>query len=303
MGHNLRGATARTAAAALLTAALIGGCTTGTVTKGGSMTGIDRSSVPAGSAEENSVAEEALVIILDDGSPLFVNQATGTPYIPTLDDAQIVDADGNPIAAADLTSGNVVEVTGNGIMLESYPGQYPGITRVEVIDEGSPDDVAPYADLIEQLSVERDPGQPAHAAIEYTTELAQVTLTPQICSYTWTVEHDGEAATIASDAPSPVQIERDELPDARLDGATETRVSFDDEVRAVAVERWSEDAVAEAATRAGGTAALDPAALPAETVETALTDGEATLTLEPGWRYAITAAFDAGEVTYAFTCR
>ena len=33
-----------------------------------------------------------------------------------------------------LVAGNIVQVTGNGIMLESYPGQYPGITKVEVIE-------------------------------------------------------------------------------------------------------------------------------------------------------------------------
>lgn len=48
-------------------------------------------------------------------------------------------------------AGNIVQVTGNGIMLESYPGQYPGITKVEVIETGSPADAEQYADIVDTV--------------------------------------------------------------------------------------------------------------------------------------------------------
>ena len=58
----------------------------------------------------------------DDGDQvLFVDQETQTPYIPTeIDDATII-VDGQQTDEEALVAGNIVQVTGNGIMLESYP--------------------------------------------------------------------------------------------------------------------------------------------------------------------------------------
>lgn len=53
---------------------------------------------------------------------LFVDQETQTPYIPTeIDDATII-VDGQQTDEEALVAGNIVQVTGNGIMLESYRG-------------------------------------------------------------------------------------------------------------------------------------------------------------------------------------
>ena len=79
-----------------------------------------------GGSEDNmdEFVSTAMVVTFGDGEVLFVDQETGTPYYPTL-----------PEGTPELTAGNIVRVSGNGIMLESYPAQYPGITDVEVIEE------------------------------------------------------------------------------------------------------------------------------------------------------------------------
>lgn len=224
-----------------------------------------------GSAMDEFVST-AIVVTFDDGEVLFVDQDSESPYYPTL-----------PEGAPELTAGNIVRVTGNGIMLESYPGQYPGITKVEVIEEGTPADAEKYDELVAEIWQPKDPTEPPYASVEYATDLAVVSLVPTTCGYTWTYEEDDEEQTVAVDAPHPTQLEADELPDARVDGPTEVTVSFDVEMTELVVSRWSEDA-------------LDVEGEPVEAE-----DG--TFIVEPGYRYAFFATFDAGGATYVFTVR
>ena len=221
-------------------------------------------------AEMDEFVSTAMVITLGDGEILFVDQETGTPYYPTL-----------PDGAPELTAGNIVRVTGNGIMLESYPAQYPGITHVEVVEEGTPADAEKYDELVAQIWQPKDPAEPPYASIEYATDLAAVSLTPVTCGYTWTYEQDGEERTVAVDAPHPTQLEADGLPDARVDGPTQVTLSFDVEATGLVVSRWSEGA-------------LDVEGEPVEV------EG-GTFIVEPGYRYAFFATFDAGHATYVFT--
>ena len=98
----------------------------------------NRSADGASEATQGDVVSTAMVAYANGDQVLFVDQETQTPYIPTeIDDATII-VDGQQTDEEALVAGNIVQVTGNGIMLESYPGQYPGITKVEVIETGSP---------------------------------------------------------------------------------------------------------------------------------------------------------------------
>lgn len=223
-------------------------------------------------AETGEFVSTAMVVTFGDGEMLFVDQETGAPYYPTL-----------PEGAPELAAGNIVRVTGNGITLESYPAQYPGITKVEVIEEGTPADAEKYDELVAQIWQPKDPSEPPLASLEYATELAVVTLLPTTCGYTWTYEQDGNEQTVAVDTLAPTDYAADELPDAALKEPTEVTASFDVEVTSIEVRRWSEDA-------------LDAES---EAVEV---DG-LSFAAEPGYRYALLATFDAGEVTYAFTVR
>ena len=113
----------------------------------------NRSADGASEAAHGDVVSTAMVAYANGDQVLFVDQETQTPYIPTeIDDATII-VDGQQTDEEALVAGNIVQVTGNGIMLESYPGQYPGITKVEVIETGSPADAEQYA---EQDEARRD---------------------------------------------------------------------------------------------------------------------------------------------------
>lgn len=278
----------------------------GTMAACGPTAGAGDAAEPAGNgatqpADTEALTSTALVVTFGEGQVLFVDQDTEAPYYPTLPEGGVFAADGTPLEADELTSGNVVRVTGNGIMLESYPAQYPGIERVEVVDEGDPADAATYDELVASLWAEPDPTEPPYASLEYRTELAVVSTAPLTCSSTWAFELDGEAVTTTTDAPHPVQYEADGMPDVRVDAAAEVVVSFDRAAVSAAVTRWSEADIAGAAARAGSVHDVNPDDLACEPVASDVADGSVTLSVEPGYRYALDVAFDAGTVTYVFT--
>lgn len=244
----------------------------------------------------NELVSTAIVVTFGDDEVLFVDQDTGTPYYPT----------SLPADAPELTAGNIVRVTGNGIMLESYPAQYPGITGIEVIEEGTPADAERYDELVAQIWQPKDPSEPPLASLDYTTELAATSVVLGTCGYTWSYEENGEMATVVADAPHPVQLEADELTDARVDGPTEVIVSFDVPCTAAGIVRWPEDELEAAAEAAGSAQAVEIDAVEGDVWtadEHEIVDGSVVFTVEPGWRYAVEAYFDAGEAVYAFVVR
>lgn len=282
--------------AALALACLMGatGCSAPAPAASGSGT----ASAARNISEEDAMFEsEALVIASDEAGLLFVDTETETPYTPgDLAQARIVDADGEEISASDLARGNLVRVVGNGIMLESYPAQYPGISEVEVLKTGSAADADPYNELVAQVRPTKDPAEPPYAALSYRTDDAAVTVALTLVSSTW---QDGEDATGERPAPA-VALAPDALADARIPHALEATVELDTPATAVRAVRWNESDLARAAEASGGYTALEESQ-PSEEVAVSTADGAASLTIEPGWRYVLTAEFADGEATYAFT--
>ena len=284
--------------AALALACLMGatGCSAPAPAASGS--GAANAAATRNISEEDAMFEsEALVIASDEAGLLFVDTETETPYTPgDLAQARIVDADGEEISASDLARGNLVRVAGNGIMLESYPAQYPGISEVEVLKAGSAADADPYNELVAQVRPTKDPAEPPYAALSYRTDDAAATVALTLVSSTW---QDGEDATGERPAPA-VALAPDALADARIPHALEATVELDTPATAVRAVRWNESDLARAAEASGGYTALEENQ-PSEEVAVSTADGAASLTIEPGWRYALTVEFADGEVTYAFT--
>ena len=139
---------------------MLPGCTGGTNDSPGKPDAVgNRSADGASEATQGDIVSTAMVAYANGDQVLFVDQETQTPYIPTeIDDATII-VDGQQTDEEALVAGNIVQVTGNGIMLESYPGQYPGITKVEVVETGSPADAEQYADIVDTVFAAPDQSQ------------------------------------------------------------------------------------------------------------------------------------------------
>lgn len=245
------------------------------------------------------VVSTAMVVYNDGGTVLFVDQDTGSLYYPTLigeGDDVVFGLNGDDIDADELAVGNIVQVTGNGIMLESYPGQYPGITKVEVIEQGTPADADQYAELIEQVVVAPDPAEVPSAYVEYTTDLAQTSVMLQAYDYDWVVPGDGNANAdkreLDGDFDDAQGVLVEGVADARIAAPVDALIGFSVAPTNVVVERTP--------LVSTDKPAVDPNAEDEPIAATLQSDGTVTFTMEPGYAYEVDADFAQGEASYAF---
>lgn len=237
----------------------------------------------------------AMVAYAAGDDVLFVDQDTQTPYVPTMLDEAVITKDGAVIAKGDLVAGNIVEVTGNGIMLESYPGQYPGIAAVEVTSVGSPADAEQYAALVSEVFAEPDPNEVPAGNLGYRTDLAQVSVALNAYAWEWdTIDANGAPQTVVADG---TYCQSDGV---LLDGVADARIA----IPAEAVVSFGADALSvNVARRPFVDAAVPTVDLQAAAESVALTSGEgeeASFVMEPNYLYEIGATFAQGIASYAF---
>ena len=246
---------------------------------------------------DDSEVSEALVIYLQGDQALFVDQETNTPYVPTLPLGQIYDAEGNHINASDFAVGNIVQVSGNGIMLESYPGQYPGIARVQVLEQGNPADADAYADVIEMWAGGADESAVPYASLEYSSDLGQITLSLDAYDYEWhtadgqTLEKDASLDTDAADGSDVIS---DSVLDASITAPTQATLSFSHTATAITIERES------VALNGQGKIVENEGAGTISVACSQIENNQYTFDIEPGCLYEIEAHFDNGEADFAF---
>lgn len=253
-------------------------------------------------AEEESnetspiVTSTAMVVYANGNDLLFVDTETDTPYVPAIPETELSGINGNRIEAADLQVGNIVRVEGNGIMLDSYPGQYPGITSITVIETGNPEDAAPYQDLVDTVFAPADPSSLPSAALEYTTDQAQVSVALDPYSCRWNTGIDGETDEQALDGSyaddSGLIITG--TPDARILQATEATVVFDRPFQSVELNRTPITSTNSEQPYVELTATEEP--VDHETQAT----GAMGFIMDPGYVYVINATFEKGEASFAF---
>ena len=125
---------------AALALGLLAGCAAAFAPKAG---GDTRSAEKSGA--EGGETCTAMYVPLGNGSYILVDQDSGSVFTICVPE-QVLDAGGEPMAFEDLRAGNILKITGDGVMLYSYPGQYPGVTQVQLVQEGSPEDAEQYDD-------------------------------------------------------------------------------------------------------------------------------------------------------------
>ncbi|MGN0204928.1 MAG: hypothetical protein ACI4BB_10320, partial [Coprococcus sp.] len=221
---------------------------------------------------------------------LFIDQDYGTLFYAPVPE-NLTDAEGNILSRDDLKAGNQIDVYGNGIMLQSYPGQYPGVTQMVVTAEGSENELAEYQELIDQFFPEPDMSQPPQLNISYTTSLAKTTVVLSgPGNSTWTVpSEDGEEGNVVTACGSAV-IQWNELIDISLEGKTDVTIISEVMPQKATVTRWP---VADYMTENYDNGEV-------VTVEH---DENGRLTLkdvEEGYIYSIIASWEMGEAEYGF---
>lgn len=148
--------------------------------------------------EENKVVE-GLVMTYGEEEIIFVDPSVNSLFYAAMPDNEIYDKNGEKITIEELGDGDKLAFYGNGIVMESYPPQYPQITKVVRQKKGTKEDIASYQELLDEFYQEPDPMEVPFLNIEYRTQNAIVSALTGQLSYTWTAENkDGEEETVTA---------------------------------------------------------------------------------------------------------
>lgn len=231
----------------------------------------------------------AMYIPFGQGGHIFVGDQAGV-FTATFPD-EIYDVNGKKITQSQLTRGNMVLIYGNGIMLESYPGQYPGIAKMEVIAEGKPEDADAYQYLVDEIYTEPDPAEPPSLNLEYTTDLASVVVMVNRGGYEWTyTDEDCLSNAVVADAAHVLQWKAgEELADVKISEPLDITLTFSQKPREVQVVRYD-------------SALLGTKEIPeGEAVTVWEKDGEFALDgVVGGYVYEVTGLWESGRAYYGF---
>ena len=229
----------------------------------------------------------------DDGNSLFVNLAGEYPFTGTIPEEELYDEEGEKIKEQDLKNGDVVNIYGNGIMAQSYPAQYHGITKIERTEQANQKYIQEYGHYLDELFPEKDPSQLPYLNVCYTDELASVAvMIPEALSCTWTYEENGESTTITTDAPHILQTELTEV--TKLSEPMTMELGFDEKPESVQILSW-DDSLLE---QYQDSAAAIPEGTPVEVQENE--KGNTEFTAQPGCVYLVQGQWENGTVDYGF---
>lgn len=184
-------------------------------------------------------AEQPLkaMYIFGEEEHLMVDQKTGTAFTVTMPE-KILDENGKRISEKALRKGDLVAVYGDGIMLESYPGQYPGVTKIKILKRGKASDVDKYQDIIDQLQPERDPRQLPALNVVYCTSYGTVSGAALPGGYNWSdTDEEGKVQTQVKDRNESENWK--ELPVMNVDKATDIELNFDLEPAKVTITAYA----------------------------------------------------------------
>ncbi len=251
----------------------------------------------------------AMALTDPDGSFYFVDINIGTFFTAPIPDT-FTDASGASLTEVSLGAGDIVDISGNGIMLESYPGQYPGVTKMVRVKDGEPSDAAIYQELIDQVYGPEDPGELPFMNAEYTTDLAVTTVVLTSGNYEWTyTDENGQGQSVV--ACGSHILEWDILNDARLPEGTQVRLTSSRLPDSVTVTRWpsalwkgntgeTDNSAAENGALPLTETAENGSYVPGEAVPAEKTDDAFVLTADPGYVYLIEAVWPEGTVEFGF---
>lgn len=156
-------------------------------------------------AESQLITMNAVCLVYGRREPqrIFADRKTGDFFDATFPAGEIYGMKGEKITEEEIPNGAVVTITGDGMMLETYPGQYPGVKKMEITGQEEEAKVQEYLDAIyENIYSEPDPADRPMMQIQYRNSMAAASmagLDPK--SYDWTYEdYEGEKHHIEEDA-------------------------------------------------------------------------------------------------------
>lgn len=264
-----------------------------------SQTATVQTEISGEASEEVSDVQHCLLLAGKNGTWLLADRENGTVFTTEVP-SDLTDESGKKISAETLKAGDYVDVYGDGIMLESYPGQYPGVNKMVVTGEGTTDELKQYQDVIDMVFAEPDTSEVPSAGVVYSSSLGQtMSLMSGPANYTWTAplgdsETDSSEDNTVTACGLAVMQWEDLEKMAMDDGKTDFTVSCNLVPEKVTVRRWSVDQYP-----AGADDDYDASA---EGVTVEKNDeGEFVIKdVEPGYVYEVTINWEYGDAQYGF---
>lgn len=253
----------------------------------------------AHSEEEKYVVSEALLIREDEkelqGNYLLVDTGNGTPFTGTFPDGNIFDEEGKKVSADDLKNGDVLKIYGDGIMLESYPGQYPGIGKMELLRRQDQELLERYYGIFEDTRVTENPSELPWLNLEYRQPEAVVcAMVDTYGEYEWSYENaDGDTVSERTDSPVILQWER--YAEINIPQNVKIKLLFSKEPEEVIVKRYPSSAAKSVSGQENTEETIS-----AEEVLTETAEEGRVLDGEPGYLYSVYAKWENGEAEYGF---
>ena len=243
---------------------------------------------------QGEYALKAVYLKKEDGNSIFVNLTDEYPFTGNIPEGEIYDEDGKKITQEDLNSGDVLNIWGNGVIAQSYPAQYNGITKMERTQQSNQEYIDKYGHYLEELFVEKDPAELPHLNVCYTDELADATvMIPDPLGYTWTyTDESGESQTVTTDAAHVLQTEPVEV--KKLSGPMTMELQFDEAPGSVKLLVWDEALLGQ--YQNGNDQIPDGTDVEVTKNE----KGNLEFTAQPGSVYLVQGQWDQGTVEYGF---
>lgn len=243
---------------------------------------------------QGDYALKAVYLEKEDGNSIFVNLTDEYPFDGNIPEGELYDEDGEKITQEDLNSGDVLNIWGNGVIAESYPAQYNGITKMERTQQSNQEYIDKYGHYLEELFVEKDPSELPYLNVCYTDELADVTvMIPDPLSYTWTyTDESGESRTVTTDAAHVLQTEPVEV--KKISEPMTMELYFDEVPESVELLVWDDTLL--------GQYQDSTDQIPEGTAVEVTKNGKGNLefTAQPGSVYLVQGQWDQGTVEYGF---
>lgn len=248
--------------------------------------------------EENQVQGEyalkAVYLVKEDGNSIFVNLTEEYPFDGNIPEGELYDEDGEKITQEDLNSGDVLNIWGNGVIAESYPAQYNGITKMERTEQSNQEYIDQYGHYLEELFVEKDPSELPYLNVCYRDELADAAvMIPDPLSYTWTyTDESGESRTVTTDGAHVLHTEPVEV--KKISEPMTMELYFDEVPESVELLVWDDTLLGQYQDSADQ--------IPEGTAVEVTKSGKGNLEFnaQPGSVYLVQGQWDQGTVEYGF---
>ena len=248
--------------------------------------------------EENQVQGEyalkAVYLEKEDGNSIFVNLTEEYPFDGNIPESELYDEDGEKITQEDLNSGDVLNIWGNGVIAESYPAQYNGITKMERTEQSNQEYIDQYGHYLEELFVEKDPSELPYLNVCYRDELADAAvMIPDPLSYTWTyTDESGESRTVTTDGAHVLHTEPVEV--KKISEPMTMELYFDEVPESVELLVWDDTLLGQYQDSADQ--------IPEGTAVEVTKSGKGNLEFnaQPGSVYLVQGQWDQGTVEYGF---